>query len=147
MPRFAIRSIIAGGLISVFVSSFLGAVSVVFVLLLLRIAHTPDERVSSVTTAIVHGSPAYIGAQLFIGAGCALLGGYIAARLARHDERLNGALSSVFGVASLVASIALGHDPEQLILQLLMMPVTVLAALSGGYLRELEGREKRAVRQ
>ena len=147
MPRFSVRSIIAGGLIGVFASSFLGAVSVVLVLLLLRLAHVPDDHVSSATSAIVHGSPLFAGAQALIGAACALLGGYIAARLARHAERLNGALSSAFSLISLVASIALGHDPERLMLQILMIPVTVLAAVGGGYLRELQVREKRAVRR
>jgi hypothetical protein len=142
MRRVAIRSIIAGGLISVFASSFLGAISVVFVLLLLRLAHTPDDNVSGAELAIIHGNALYLGSQVVIGTACALAGGYITARLARHDVRLNGALSSVFSVGSGLVSIVLGHDPGQLVLQIVMLPINVVLGASGGYLYAVQVRAK-----
>ncbi len=141
MRRIAIRSIIVGGLIDLFASSFLGAVSVVFVLLLLSIAHTDPDHNSDAVAQVVHG-PAFICAQIVIGAGCSLLGGYIAARLARRDELLNGTLSSFLSVGSGIVSIAVGHDPAHLTLQLLILPLKPILGFAGGYLRQKEVRSK-----
>lgn len=124
----------------VFASSFLGAVSVVVVLLILSIAHTPPDRAPQVTAQIVHGNPWFIGAQIVIGGGCSLLGGYLAARLARHDEELNGALSSIVSVGSGLVAIAAGHDPQQLMLQILILPVKPMLGFAGGYLRRRQIR-------
>ena len=136
MRRIAIRSVIVGAVVDWFVSSLLGAVSVVVVLLLLSIAHTNPDRTSSLVSEIVHRNPWYLGAQVVIGAGCSLLGGYIAARLTRHDARLNGALSSFLSVGAILVSIVIGHDAQQLPLQILMLPVKPLLGLAGGYLYE-----------
>jgi len=140
--KIAIRSVLVGGLVDVFVSSLLGAVSVVFVLLLLSIAHVPSERDSEIVPHIVHGNPLFIAAQIVIGAGCSLLGGYLAARLARHDGPLNGALSSFLSVGSALVSIVTGHDPEQLALQVLLLLLKPALGFAGGCLREKQVRSK-----
>lgn len=142
MGKIAIRSVVVGGLIDVFASSFLGAVSVVFVLLLLSIAHVPPERDSEIVPLVMHGNPLFIAAQILIGAGCSLLGGYLAARLARHDETLNGALSSFLSVGWSLVSIATGHDSEQLTLQVLLLLLKPALGFAGGSLRERQVRSK-----
>lgn len=144
MHRLSIRSILVGGLIDVFVSSLLGAVSVVFVLLLLSVAHTNPDSTPAVTDGIVHGNPIFIGAQVVIGALCSFLGGYIAARLARHDEKLNGAVSSVLSVASGLIAIAMGHNPDQLVIQIVSLPLKPLFGFAGGAYRLAQVRAKRA---
>ncbi len=136
MRRVALRSVIVGGIVDWFASSLLGAVSVVVVLLILSIRHTPQDAVPGTVTATVHGSPWYIALQIVLGGGCSLLGGYIAARLARHDMRLNGALSSIISLVSIAGSIALGPDSEQLLAQLLILPVKPALGFAGGYLCE-----------
>jgi hypothetical protein len=145
MRRVVVRSVLVGGLIDAFCSSFLGAVSVVVVLLILSIAHTPPDSVAAVTSDIVHANPLFIAAQVVIGAGCSLLGGYIAARLAGHDERLNGAASSVVSLVSGIVAIALGHDPQQLTLHVLILPVKPALGYVGGYLRASQVRRVRVV--
>ena len=138
---------IVGGLIDVFASSLLGAVSVVVVIMLLNIGGTPPDRVTESVATIVHGNPVFIAAQIAIGAACSLLGGYIAARLARHDERLNGAVSSLLSVGSGIVSIAVGHDPNQLTLQVLVLPVKPVLGFAGGYLRQMQVRSKMAAQR
>jgi len=140
--KIAIRSVLVGGLVDVFVSSLLGAVSVVFVLLLLSIAHVPSERDAEIVPHIVHGNPLFIAAQILIGAGCSLLGGYLAARLARHDGRLNGTLSSFLSVGSGLVSIATGHDSEPLAFQVLLLLLKPAFGFAGGNLRERQVRSK-----
>lgn len=133
---------IVGGLIDVFASSFLGAVSVVGALLVLRIANVPPERDAGLLPHIVHENTLFIVTQIVIGAGCSLMGGYIAARLARHDFRLNGALSSFLGVGSSLVSILLGHDSGQVTLQVALLPLKPALGYVGGYLWERSARSK-----
>lgn len=146
MRRIAVRSVIVGGVVDVFASSFLGAVSVVFVLLLLSIAHTPADRTSGIVSDVVRGNPWYLAAQLVIGGACSVLGGYIAARLARHDERLNGALSSFACVGSGIVALAVGYDRQQAVLEIAMLPLAPLLGFAGGYLRERQRRERGSFR-
>jgi hypothetical protein len=140
MRRLAIRSIIVGGLVDVFASNFFGTISQVVVLLILSIRHTSLEDAPAATRAIVAGSALFFAAQLVIGALCSVLGGYIAARLARHDERLNGAFSSVLSVVSGIVVIAIGHNPEHFIQHVLILPLKPIFGYAGGYLRERQVR-------
>ena len=142
MRRLAIRSIFVGGLVDLFASNFFGTISQVVVLLILSIDHTSLEDAPAATRAIVNGNTAFFGAQLIIGSLCSLLGGYLAARLARHDMRLNGALSSVPSLVAGGVVIAIGHNPEHFIQHLLILPVKPIFGYAGGYLREHQLRSK-----
>jgi hypothetical protein len=44
--------------------------------------------------AVSHATPWLYGAQLLVGLACSVLGGYVAAWLAKHDELLNRTLSA-----------------------------------------------------
>ena len=70
-----------------------------------------------------------------------ILKGFTAATIAKHDELLNGALSSLLATPSVVCSIS--TDPLYLVL---LTPITtpLLAAL-GGYLRFRQVARKTAV--
>lgn len=145
MRRLAIRSIIVGGLIDVFASNFFGTISQVGVLMILSIRHTSLEAAPAATKTIVDGSALFFAGQLVIGGLCSLLGGYLAARLARHDERINGAASSILSIASGIVVIAIGYNPGHLIQHLLILPVKPILGYAGGYLREHQVRSKAAL--
>jgi hypothetical protein len=95
---------------------------------------------SSVSISAVYANPTLHAVQLFIGVASSLLGGYVAARIAKRDEILNGALSSLLcpaiGVYSLSSGKIVGSLSEQ---SLLLLSSPVIAAL-GGYLRSASGR-------
>ncbi|MES5483025.1 hypothetical protein QMZ05_09725 [Bradyrhizobium sp. INPA03-11B] len=78
-------------------------------------------------------SHVFLAASSILGGLCSILGGYVSARIAKHEEILNGALSSIlctsFGIFTLVNGI--GHFWLHL-LYLLLSPA--LGAF-GGYLR------------
>jgi hypothetical protein len=80
-----------------------------------------------------------------LGALCSVLGGYVSARVAKHDEVLNGALSSIlclgFGVYDLIGgSVADHHLGFELLFLSLMSPV--LGAI-GGYLSSQRSAKQR----
>jgi hypothetical protein len=75
-----------------------------------------------------------------IGLGRFAFGGYVAARIAKHDELLNGLLSSFLCTAISIYSILLGKDPQSLFAQIFFLAAAPAFALFGGYLRHRQKR-------
>jgi hypothetical protein len=73
--------------------------------------------------------------QLSVGSVCSVLGGYIAAWLSKHDELLNGTLSSYLCISIGILAISFGKDPHPLIVQLALLTSSPFLSLLGGYLR------------
>jgi hypothetical protein len=107
-----------------------------FVLISRGIARLPKEQMQPALLAAIHGSPALHASQLAIGAVCSVLGGYVAARLAKHDLVLNGLVSAWGCVILGIYSIARGKSSEPLLFQLMLLfVITPLAAAAGGYVK------------
>jgi uncharacterized membrane protein YfcA len=105
-----------------------------YVMLRLDLSHLSSAQAkAAIATAIQNNVPLYT-TQLLIGLACSVLGGYVAARLARREELLNGALSSFLCVALGVYMVASGNDSTPHWLQVLMFVASPASALFGGYL-------------
>ena len=61
---------------------------------------------------------------------------YVAARIAKHHELLNGLLSSFLYAAMGLYSILLGKGGQSLLMQILLFAAAPAFALLGGYLRQ-----------
>ena len=136
MGRISIKGVIIGGITDI-VSTFVLTLPVlVYFMISSEVLRLPNEqaRVAALTAAM-QGNVQLYGILMLIGAGCSVLGGYVAARLAKHDELLNGLLSSVFciaiGVYSMLAAKGFGSFPWHATL----IAVSALSGLLGGYLR------------
>jgi hypothetical protein len=74
-------------------------------------------------------------ALFIIGLACSIAGGFVSAKIAGHDELLNGALSSILCVTLGIFQFASGHADYQPFVQVLMMIASPTFALLGGYFR------------
>jgi ABC-type Mn2+/Zn2+ transport system permease subunit len=100
----------------------------------LNLSRVPKDQIGARMTAALHGNlPLYVG-ELLVGLACSALGGYIAARIAKHDELLNGLLSSFLCVALGIYTMASGKDTNALWLQILLLVASPACALLGGAL-------------
>jgi putative membrane protein (TIGR04086 family) len=70
---------------------------------------------------------------------CTVLSGYVAARIAKREEILNGLLSSLVCVAVGVLSLATGKQHETVVMQIVLFALTLVAGAFGGYLRSRSG--------
>lgn len=77
--------------------------------------------------------------QLLIGLGCSVLGGYVAATIAKENRALNGIFASSLGVALGVYTLAAHVVPLSVGLQLLLIAVTPVCYLVGASLRLRRG--------
>ena len=136
MRRISIEGVLVGGIVDLVLSFFLRFAISTYEFA--KISHMAKDRVGSV----LPGSQSLHIGQLAIGLCCSILGGYVAARIAGHDELLNGAASSflrvLFSLPPLVFGLfarGFGMDLNLQWTHLLLLVAAPLLGLLGGYLR------------
>jgi len=144
MRKISVKGVLIGGIVDIVSSVVLGLPFALYTALKVDLSHIPTSQASTAVTAAIHGNvPLYV-AQLLVGLACSVLGGYVAAWLAKHDELLNGGLSSVLCVAGGIYVLATGKDTNPHWLQaLLLVASPLLAILGGNLMRRLRLRRSR----
>jgi hypothetical protein len=135
MRKLSIKAISVGSIVDVVSSGVLGFPLVVYVLVTRHLAKLPQDKMKAAVADAIHGSIGIYSTQLAIGIACAVLGGYVAGKIAKHDHVLNGCFSAIGCFALGVYSVLSGKDTQPLVVQLvLLLLVTPIAAAAGGYL-------------
>ncbi|MGP0018905.1 MAG: hypothetical protein ACLPHP_10085 [Candidatus Sulfotelmatobacter sp.] len=130
--RVSIKGVLIGGIVDVVTSVVLGMPFAIYAMSRIDVSHTPSSQVSTAVTKFVHASPALYAGELFVGLICSVLGGYVAAWLAKRDELLNGGLSSFLCVILGIYAVTTGRDSNPHWLQFLLLSASPLAAVLGG---------------
>ena len=134
MARISIKGVLVGGVTDVGLSTLLGIPFAVWAVLETGIARTPKDQIHSAVSAFMH-RPMIFASEMLIGFGCSILGGYVAARLAKHDELLNGCLSAILCIAGGIWLLATHQNSDPIWQQILELIASPLLGLLGGYLR------------
>lgn len=133
--KISVTGVLIGGIADIVSSSLLGIPFAIYAMSKIDLVQTPKDQLGPAIAAVSHATPWLYGAELLVGLACSVLGGYLAARLAKHDELLNGALSSFLCVAIGIYSIASGKDSHAHWVQLLILISAPACGFFGGYLR------------
>jgi hypothetical protein len=134
MGKVSVKGVLIGGGVDVVASVVLDFPFAFYIMSKLDLSRVPKDQIGAGITTALHGNlPLYVG-QLLVGLACSVLGGYIAARLAKHDELLNGFLSSWLCVALGVYTMALGKHSNALWVQIFLLVASPACALLGGAL-------------
>jgi putative membrane protein (TIGR04086 family) len=139
MRRISIKGVLLGGVVDITSSVVLGIPFAIYASFHAVLAHTPKDQVGPAISALVNSPPIYLG-ELVTGLACSVLGGYIAGRIAKHDELLNGALSSILCLALGAFTLLSGKDSHSLAVQILLFLASPTFGLLGGYLSLLRRR-------
>jgi len=135
MKKISIKGVFLGGITDVLTTNILAVPLIIYVMANIDRSHTPKEQLGAARIAALHGSVLLYTVQFLIGAGCSILGGYVAARLAKHDELLNGSLSSYLCMGIGLYSVVAGKESSWLLLELIGLAASpalgLLAATSG----------------
>ena len=132
MSKVSVKGVLIGAGVDVVASVVLGLPIAFNAMLRVDLSHMPNAQASAAMAAAIHANvPLYV-AQLLVGLACSVLGGYMAAWLAKHDELLNGGLSSFLCVALGIYTMASGKDSNALWVQVLMLLASPALALIGG---------------
>lgn len=143
MKKVSFLGVIIGGITDI-VSTGVFAVPFMVFVLVAYVPHVPPNQAQSALTSAINGNHLLSILQWLPGIAGSLFAGYVAAWIAKHDEALNGALSSwlciLLGIYSLVTAkvpiLAYEH-----VIALVGSPVT---GLVGGWLRLAQTRAKTA---
>ena len=135
MNAISWKGVILGALIDVIATNLLSLPIVVYVVLGMDIAHVPQDQLSALVLAKLHANGTLYAASLGIGSLCSILGGYVAARIAKRSPVLNGALSSFLCVCLGLYALVTGSGSQAgpLWFGLAMLPASVALAALGGY--------------
>lgn len=133
--RISVKGALIGGVLDIVLSAIIGIPFGIYALVTGHLANTPREQLGAALAASIHARPALYIAQLLIGLVCTLIGGYVAAVIAKHDEVLNGLVSSFVCVAVGVFSIARGRQHEGAMMEAALFILTLAAGTCGGLIR------------
>lgn len=139
----SVRSIVGvtvGAIIDIVATGVLGTL---LVFNKVSAANLSGEEYERVVERAMLDDPLLFAAQLFLGSACSVLGGYLAARIAKRNELLNGGLSSFLCLWFSIQSLYVAKSLLPLWLHLVWLPITPALAVFGGYicLRQKSARQ------
>lgn len=131
MKRVSFKGVAIGNVVDIVATNVVMVPVMIYVLTTAKMGSPPDHGAGAVTEAL-KTSNVFLAASSILGGLCSILGGYVSARIAKHDEVLNGTLSSIlcigFGIYALINGT--GH----LWLHLLYLLLSPAFGALGGYL-------------
>jgi hypothetical protein len=138
MNKISIRGVVVGGVIDIVATVILTLPLVVAYAIPTEVTGTLKDllQAQAAVMASIRASPFLYGLQSAIGLACSVLGGYVAARVAKHDELLNGLLASSLPVALGVYSLVTDEGP--LLLPVLPLIASPLCSGLGGHVRAVQ---------
>lgn len=100
MNKVSLKGVVLGSITDIVGTNILTIPLIVYITATRHLDSIPEEQFSEVLLQTLKDDPLLYTTQLLIGSCCSILGGYIAARIAKHDEILNGALAAFLCVGS-----------------------------------------------
>ena len=145
IKRISFLGFIVGSVVDIVATNIWGIFATIYVIASHHLLQLSPTQMSSQVVQLFKTDPVVFSANLIVGSLCSILGGYIGALIAKHDELLNGALSSFLCVSTGIYSIATGSYSGPFILALLLLLVDPALCMFGGYLRLLQRSRKKQV--
>jgi hypothetical protein len=137
--RVSILGFIVGSITDIVGTNIWALFMMIYVMVshnLLQTAASSPTELSTNVLNIFQTDHLVFSVNFIVGAMFSVLGGYIGAYIAKHDELLNGALSSFLCVLSGIYWLFTGPHPIYLILlEIFGLIISPLLGMLGGYLR------------
>jgi hypothetical protein len=134
MKRISIKGVAIGNIVDIVSTNLILFPLILYLVASSRTGSPPDHATGS-STEILEGSTAFTFASSILGGLSSVLGGYVSARLAKHNEMLNGALSSIICVCISLYALISGRAVGHLWLYLVFLPLSPALGAFGGFLR------------
>jgi hypothetical protein len=135
MKGISIKGVVIGSVTDIVATNLITIPIVVYVMTTRDFSSVPQEQISTALFQVMQNDTIIFSVQLILASICSVLGGYIAARIAKRNELLNGTLASILCVGSGVYGLFFGTLPVPLWQHLAGFVLSPSLAAFGGYLR------------
>jgi hypothetical protein len=132
VKRISIKGVVIGNIADIVSTNVILVPVMIYVVASSGAALAPDHSAAAFT-AILRTSTAFLVWSGILGGLCSVLGGYVSARIAKHDDVLNGALSAILCVGSGVYALSTGAAGHPW-LHLALLPLSPALGALGGVL-------------
>jgi hypothetical protein len=140
MRGISLLAIILGGVSDVVLSTILGVPLVIYTISTHGLHALPKSQLQSAVTSAIHSDLLLYAAQLAIGTGCSVLGGVIAAAIAKERRVVNGVLAAWLCVGIGAYSLVSGSDTTSPATHIALVITTPIWYLLGAVLRTKLGK-------
>ena len=135
MRGISIFAIVFGAAADTVLTTVLGIPFGIYILASRGLSHVPKDQLQAALLTAMHSDPTLRITELTIGLGCSVLGGFIAASIAKERRLLNGVLASWLCLAMGIYVIARGTSTETPAVQAATVAVTPRCYLFGAWLK------------
>lgn len=130
MKRISFKGVVIGNIVDILSTNL--AIFPATIIIFIFSGSAAELAVSSPRALMESGL--FKALMMTFGVLCSVLGGYVSGRVAKHDEILNGALSSILCIGFGVYAIIGGRSARHLVVQLALIALSPALAALGGYL-------------
>jgi hypothetical protein len=124
-----------GGVSDVLLSGAVSVLLVFYTAYSRGLSHVPKQQLQGAINSVMNGDPVIYATQLAIGIACSMVGGFVAASIAKERQLLNAGLASWLCVGLGIGSIISSHGAVSLVAQVAAVVVTPLCYLAGALVR------------
>jgi hypothetical protein len=142
LKRISFKGVVLGSITDIVATNILAIPLIVYITATRHLASIPKDQLSGVLLQTMQNDPVLYTTQLLIGSFCSMLGGYVAARIAKHGEILNGALAAFLCVGGGLYALVFASSHAPLWQHVVGFVASPALSAFGGYLRLKTMRDK-----
>ena len=135
MSKVSIKGVIIGSITDIVSSNIVQIPLFVYIVSQLSMESIPQDEIEKALMSAMKNNYIYFTIAMVLGSLCSILGGYISAKIAKHNEVLNGALSSFLCVGSGVYAMTAGGTEYTWWQHILIICFSISLSTIGGYIR------------
>lgn len=140
MKNGSIKGVVIGSVTDILATNIVTLPLVIYVMVTRNLSSLPSEQMSNALMHALRNDPALFSIQVLLGSLCSILGGYVAARIAKRSEVLNGTLACFLCVGSGIYGLLFGAMAIPLWQHIAGFIASPVLSAFGGYLRKLTSR-------
>ena len=142
MRRLSILGVAVGGAVDILATNVASLPIVIYASTQIGLLSIPKAEQTAALMAYLKGNFALYALLTVLGCLCSVLGGYVAALIARRAELLNGAASAFLCVGLGIWTMVQGNEQVPTWLHVLLLPLSPGLGALGGYLRARQVRAR-----
>lgn len=135
MKKISPKAVLIGSVTDIVATNLVTFPFMIYVVATRNLASLPKDQVSTALLQAIQHDPILFSVQLLLGSLCSVLGGYVAARIAKQHEVRNGAFAAILCVIGGVYGLFVGSVSLPLWQYIAGLVASPALSGLGGYIR------------